>query len=344
MSSFSRFLLFLAFLALLVLGVFIYHSTSTPDTATTNSPLLTLDQEFQNLVAKARPSVVSLTARRPDYSSREQLPQLGSGAVVSSDGYIVTNFHVIEGTRQVDVQLSDGRHFNAQFIGADPFVDIAILKIDAPNLLPISFGNSDLVRSGQIVFAIGNPYGLHETVTQGIISGIGRRSSKATLTEFFQTDTAINPGNSGGPLINTRGELIGINNSIQSGRGSWLGIGFAIPADVASRAFEDIKKHGRAIRGWFGVMAVAPSVFPEYSRQPVPLGALVARVYAGSPAQESGIQQGDLIVEFNGKPISDVIDLRNRVAEAEVEKSVNIKLIRNNKEFTIPVTIRTYPG
>ncbi|MFV0338093.1 MAG: S1C family serine protease [Chthoniobacterales bacterium] len=341
MSSFTRFLAFLGFLVLLVLAVFIYHSSTqnSPTPPHTKTLLQTLDQEFQTLILKTRPSVVSLTALR----SRDTPPQLGSGAIVSTDGYILTNFHVIEGSQQVDVQLSDGLHYPAKLVGSDPFVDIAILKIDAPNLTSIPFGNSDLVRSGQIVFAIGNPYGLHETVTQGIISGIGRRSEGPTLTEFFQTDTAINPGNSGGPLINTQGELIGVTNSIQATQDSWLGIGFAIPSNVASRVFEDIKNHGRVIRGWLGVMTVPASIFPEHS-QSAPRGAVVARIYAGSPAHESGIRQGDLIVEYNGKPITDVIDLRNRVAETATDKSVSIKLYRNNQEITLPVTIRAYPG
>ena len=229
----------------------------------------------------------------------------------------------------MEVCLSDGRVFRADFLGADPRSDIAILKIAAKGLHPLPWANSDTVQVGQMVFAIGNPLGLQETVTQGIISAKGRRAASEAANEFFQTDAPINRGNSGGPLVNLRGELIGINNMVPL---EAQGIAFAIPSNTVRRVFEGIRDHGRFIRPWFG--AVAQPLTPELVQQ-LGLndgqGALVLGTYTGSPAEKAGIQSGDIILELNGHPIRDHIDLRNRMAEAQIGEKMTVKVRRDGR-------------
>jgi serine protease Do len=321
--------------------------------------LAAADKEFTRVIETVVPSVVSITTSR-----RVRVPQLinpfeqffgrqfrviprdqiqnslGSGVIVSEEGHIITNNHVIANVDEIKAQLSDGRVVSAEILGSDEQSDIAVLKIGAPNLVPIAFGDSDLVKVGQLAIAIGNPFGLQETVTKGIISAKGRRTSDDSGGELFQTDSAINPGNSGGPLVNIRGELIGINNSIASGTGGWQGIGFAIPSNVARRVLESIIKHGRVVRGYLGV--VIQELAPELASQfgvPDARGALVTETMAGSPAEKAGIRSGDIVVKFNGRKISGVQELRNRVAELEIGAKAELGILRDKKAMDITVEI-----
>jgi serine protease Do len=316
--------------------------------------LLQIDREFQELVARTRLSVVSITAQsemnflqgRALIWGTMKLPQnLGSGAIISKEGHIVTNLHVIKNADSIIVTLHDGRSLPAKVVGADPLTDIAILKIEADNLVPLNFGNSDLVRPGQTVFAVGNPYGLQETVTMGIISGIGRRTTSEMVNEFFQTDAAINPGNSGGPLLNLNGEIIGINNAIHTQDGGWQGIGFSIPSNTARRVYEDLRRFGRVVRAWFGVAWSIPMT-PEVARRiglSDPSGVLIQYTFEDSPADRAGLLPGDVILEFNGRKIHDGIDLRNRVAEAAPGDEIHVKVFRKGRTLELKVVLREFP-
>ena len=305
-------------------------------------------------VALARavvPSVVSITTSRtvqlPEYQNdpfyqffhRNQRQrnsgtenQLGSGAIVSKEGHIVTNNHVIEGMDQIEVKLSDGRRRAARLIGTDPTTDIAVLKIDDNDVVPLPFGDSEAVEVGETVMAVGNPYGLEESVTQGIISAKNREGSENT-GDLFQIDAAINPGNSGGPLINVRGELIGINEAIFSKSGGWQGVGFAIPAAAVRRTMDSILRTGRVIHGYLGIQRALTSG----------PGVLVDSVVAGSPAEKAAIQPGDTIRKFNGKPVGDFDALRRSVAEVEVDATVPVELLRDGKLISVQARIAERP-
>jgi len=318
--------------------------------------LAALDGEWTGLVNHTLPSVVSISAvpesrvdprfqvllRSMGFSPASPSPDLGSGVLVSSDGYVVTNVHVIQRAATVVVHLNDGRALPATYVGADVPSDIAVIKIQGENFQPLPFGNSDDVNVGQIVFAVGNPMGLQETVTQGIISARGRRSGSEVANEYFQTDAAINPGNSGGPLINLKGEVIGINNSILA---QSQGIGFSIPSNIVQRVFESIRDNGRFIRPWFG--ARMQRLSPERAAQigdPALRGVEILIVEDNSPAQRAGLRPGDVVVEFNGHPINDQIDLRNRLIETAIGKTVDIRIRRGSADVTLKAVIEPEPG
>jgi len=320
--------------------------------------LETMDREFTDLVQHVIPSVVSITTTTvPDRDALirqffglgggnvSQNNKMGSGMIVSPEGYIVTNWHVVKGASQVTVQLNDGRSLPSSIAGVDQRSDIAVLKIAAEGLEPIAFGDSELVKVGQMVLAVGNPFGLQETVTQGIISAKGRRTVSEAANEFFQTSTTINPGNSGGPLVDIHGRVIGINNFILSRSGGSEGIGFAIPSNVARRVYEDIVQRGRVIHPWFGiVMRPLNASLAKQLGLTDASGALVAATLAGSPAEQSGLIGGDVIVSFNGHPIRDGKDLRNRVAEAEVGPPTGIEILRAGKPLQLSVTMIEEPA
>lgn len=375
-GNLTSFLLFLLALALVVGGIAFWrlmHTSSPqypPSMARGTGPssverlplpsgrsLEAMDKEFTELVDHVIPSVVSITTTTaPDREALvrqffglarggvAQNNKMGSGMIVSPDGHIVTNWHVINGASQVTVQLSDGRALPARIAGADQRSDIAVLKVDATGLAPIAFGDSESVRVGQMVFAVGNPFGLQETVTQGIISAKGRRTTSEAANEFFQTSTTINPGNSGGPLIDIRGKVIGINNFIISRSGGSEGIGFAIPSNVARRVYDDIVQRGRVIHPWLGV--VMRPLNASLARQlglADTRGALVAATMAGSPAERGGLTGGDVITSFNGHLIRDVKDLRNRVAEAEIGSPATMEILRSGKPLQIKVMTEEEP-
>ena len=331
---------------------------SSSESKTLEAPTLAMiDEEQIHLIAKVIPSVVSIITT--DAPSREELlreffgfshqvspamNKMGSGMIVSAQGHIITNWHVVREAIQVMVQLNDGRTLPAKLTGFDVHADIAILKIHASGLVPISLGDSDLVKVGQQVFAIGNPFGLQETVTQGIISAKGRRAMSEAANEFFQTSTQINPGNSGGPLINIHGDVIGINNFIISQSGGAEGLSFAIPSNVAHRIYNDIIQYGRVTRPWFGV--VTRSLNPalaEHLGLKITSGVLIVTTFPSSPAEAAGLQPGDLIVTFNGKSITDRVDLRNRITETEIGKEIPVTLLRHGTLINLNVKIQEEP-
>jgi S1-C subfamily serine protease len=318
--------------------------------------LRALDGEVTSLVDRVLPSVVSISASRenpaldnliriqqallPGAENGNQ-PELGSGAIVSSDGHVLTNYHVVYGTNRVDVQLADGRVLPARFVGADEQADIAVLKIDAAGLTPLTFADSNKVRVGQVVFAIGNPWGLQETVTQGIISGKGRRAMRGQATEFFQTDAAVNPGNSGGPLVNVKGEIVGINNSILLGSS---GISFAIPSNVAQRVFDDVVKRGRISRPWFGSNTVPLNrQIAAELKLGTSTGNIVMSVVPDSPAARAGIVAGDVLQEFDGSPVRDSVDIINRLSEMKEGDRVTITVWRNGQTRKVPIVVERQP-
>lgn len=270
---------------------------------------------------------------------------LGSGVIVSKDGYILTNNHVVKNAEKIKVILYDKRQYDAKVIGTDPKTDLAVIKIDEKNLPAIKIGDSDKLKVGDVVLAIGNPFGLSHTVTMGIVSAVGRSNiGLADYEDFIQTDAAINPGNSGGALVNVKGELVGINTAIFSKSGGYMGIGFAIPSNMARAVMESIIKYGKVIRGWLGV--TIQNLTPEIAKHlgiKVTRGALVTNVVKGSPADRAGLKRGDLIVEYNGKPVNNTIELRNMVARTRPDKIVELKIIRNGKKKTLTVTIGELP-
>jgi serine protease Do len=270
---------------------------------------------------------------------------LGSGVIVSPDGYIITNNHVVEKSDEIKVTLLDKRTFKGRIVGADPKTDIAIVKIDATNLPIIPWGDSEKLQVGEFVLAIGNPYGLSHTVTMGIISAVGRANvGVADYEDFIQTDAAINPGNSGGPLVNIQGELIGINTAIFSRTGGYQGIGFAVPSNMVRPIMSQLIQKGKIIRGWLGV--TIQELTPELSQKfdlEKSQGALVSDVAKRSPAERAGIMRGDIILEFNGKEVKDVGNLRNMVAQSKVDSEVTIKILRSGKEYTVRLVIAELP-
>ena len=241
-------------------------------------------------------------------------------------------------------QLTDGRSEPARLIGSDELTDIAVLKIDARNIEPLALGDSDDVRVGQMVFAVGNPFGLSETVTTGIVSAKGRRAMADSGVEFFQTDAAVNQGNSGGPLLNLRGEIVGINTAIYSETGGWLGISFAVPSNVARRALESLLRNGRIIRGYLGV--AMENLTPELAQRlglRATSGVLITGVMPGSPAEKAGVQVRDLLLKFNAREVPDILALRSRVAETEVGEQVTIVVVREGQERTLAAEIAETP-
>ena len=312
--------------------------------------LTALDAEYTRLTAAVMPSVVSIAtsrsvARAPFLLPREER-SLGSGVIVSQEGHILTNHHVIAGVGTIVVQLIDGRHLPAQVIGTDEVTDIAILKISAPDIVPLPLGDSDAVRVGQMVFAVGNPFGFQASVTQGIVSGRDRRASEDSGVEFLQTDAAVNEGNSGGPLLNLRGEIIGINSRIfsRTEATAWLGISFAIPSNVARRALESVLKTGRIVRGYLGVNTL--TVTPEIAQQlglPDTRGALVLEVLRGSPAELAGVLPRDFIRTYNGRPVADNYALRERLAETDLQAKITLGILREGREQTLTAEIVEAP-
>jgi serine protease Do len=264
---------------------------------------------------------------------------MGSGVIVTSDGYVLTNNHVVRGADEVSVTLSDRRTIPAKVVGTDPKTDVAVLKVEAQDLVPAALGNSDAAEVGEWVLAVGSPFGLDQTVTAGIISAKSRQMSIADYEDFIQTDAAINPGNSGGPLVNLKGQIIGINTAIASRTGGNNGVGFAIPSNLASSIMDAIVKHGRVQRGRLGALIqdlnedLAKSFNFDSTK-----GVLIGDVLDDSPAKKAGLKSGDIVVEFNGKPMVNANQLRMAVAATGPGTSSELTIVRDGKRQTVKIT------
>jgi serine protease Do len=324
--------------------------------------------DFINLAKKLGPSVVNVSTTSVRASERRgssprsndpaeefwqrffggQTPRgpqrqsgVGSGFIVDADGTILTNYHVVDGAQKLSVTLSDGKSYDAKVIGRDQKSDIAVIKIDAGRSLPAAqLGDSDRLEVGEWVMAIGNPFGLDHTVTSGIVSAKGRNIGQGPYDNFIQTDASINPGNSGGPLINLRGEVVGINSAIFSQSGGNIGIGFAIPSNAVKELLPQLRDKGKVVRGFIGasVQRVSPEIAESLGINPV-RGALVADLVKGGPAERAGVKVGDVIVEFDRRPIKDSADLPQQVARLAPGSAAPMKIIRDGKESTLSVTV-----
>ena len=269
----------------------------------------------------------------------------GSGFIIDAAGIIVTNAHVVRGADTVVVKLHDGREFKATEVKADDWSDVAIVKIDGPrDLKPLRFGDSDRMEVGDWVLAVGSPFGLDLSVTAGIISGKGRGAGIAGRENFLQTDAAVNPGNSGGPLLNLRGEVIGVNTAITSGNGTFNGVALAVPSGIARWVSDQLVEHGQVRRAWLGIQVGA--VDAEVARQlnaPIGRGVVVGRVIAGSPAIAAGIKRDDIILKFNRQTVSNPSDLQGVVERLRVGKTYPVDLSRDGKPMTLEVTVAAMP-
>jgi len=271
---------------------------------------------------------------------------IGSGVIATKDGYILTNNHVVDGADEVKVALQDGREFTAKVVGRDPKTDVAVIKIDGKDLPAVPMADSDKVEVGDVVLAVGNPFGIGQTVTTGIVSATGRGGAIGLdYEDFIQTDAAINPGNSGGALVDAEGRLIGINTAILSRTGGNQGIGFAIPANIARDVMGSLVKDGHVTRGYLGVRIqdVNPALEKEFKLKDTH-GALVSDVTPKSPAEKAGLQSGDLIVEFNGKQVTDSRHLKLEVARIQPGETVPVKILRDGDSKTLDVKVKELPG
>jgi Do/DeqQ family serine protease len=280
--------------------------------------------------------------REPD----REVHSLGTGFIIRANGYIVTNSHVVEGVDEVGVTLNNKQRHRATVVGADPATDIAVLKIEASHLPAVTFGNSDMLRVGDWVLAVGSPFDprLGGSVTHGIISAKGRKFLGLPIEDFIQTDAPINPGNSGGPLVNLDGQVIGINTAIVSRTGGYQGIGFSIPSNLAKSIVDRIITQGRIVRGWLGII---PAEVTEEAAQQMGLpsveGVIVKAGYRNGPAAKAGLQLYDVILSFNGKKLTQPDELSNLVASAPVNSTATLKIWREGKTFDLPVTIEPRP-
>jgi Do/DeqQ family serine protease len=314
---------------------------------------------------RAAPAVVSITASRaPARSARTDDPMfrfffgdrgrqlqeerqvgLGSGVIVSTSGYLITNNHVIDGADDIEVALSDGRSAKAKVVGTDPDSDVAVLKIELDRLPAVSFGDVDTAQVGDIVLAIGNPFGVGQTVTSGIVSALGRSQLGInTFENFIQTDAAINPGNSGGALVDANGNLLGINTAIYSRSGGSMGIGFAIPVSTARQVMESLIKEGRVVRGWIGVEP--RDLTPEIAQTlnlPIKQGVLITGVLQNGPAGTGGMRPGDVVVKIAGTPVVNTVQLLNAVAALKPQAPAEIAVQRGDKQIDLTVTVAQRP-
>ncbi|MGX4641114.1 Do family serine endopeptidase [Massilia sp. SYSU DXS3249] len=275
----------------------------------------------------------------------EQLSSLGSGVIVSSEGYIITNFHVVEGADQIEVGLADGRKAAARIVGTDPETDLAVIRIGERNLPVMVLGEPDDARVGDVVLAIGNPFGVGQTVTMGIISAVGRNNLHINHFEnFIQTDAAINFGNSGGALVDIHGNLLGINSAIYSQTGGSIGIGFAIPVSTARTVLESIIKHGQVVRGWIGIESqdITPELADSFGLARKS-GAIIAGVVRNGPADRAGVRPGDILLAVEGKAVTSTGDMLNLIAQLAPGAKAKLKLMRQNRESTVDVTVGKRP-
>jgi serine protease DegQ len=312
--------------------------------------------------SRAAPAVVSIAARnsgtpradgnwrwhffggREPPTPRDQVG-IGSGVIVSPEGYVLTNHHVIESADDITVRLPDGREAAASVVGTDPESDLAVLRIQLDNLPAVTFGQSDSLRVGDVVLAIGHPFDVGQTVTTGIVSGLERTQlGLSTFENFIQTDAAINPGNSGGALVDAEGTLVGINTAIYSKDGGSLGIGFAIPADTARRVLEDLIRSGEVRRGWIGVELV--QINPELARSldlPVEAGVLISGVLQDGPASKAGMRPGDVVLKVNGQPVPNRGALLNRIGDLSPGSAAQVEVARRGEPITLNVSVAQRP-
>ena len=275
----------------------------------------------------------------------EQLSSLGSGVIVSSEGYILTNFHVVEGADQIEVGLADGRKASAKIVGTDPETDLAVIRIGAPNLPEMVLAQPDDARVGDVVLAIGNPFGVGQTVTMGIISALGRNNLHINHFEnFIQTDAAINFGNSGGALVDIHGNLQGINSEIYSQTGGSIGIGFAIPVSTARNVLESIIKHGQVVRGWIGIESqdITPELAESFGLARKS-GAIIAGVVRDGPADRAGVRPGDILLAVEGKQVTNTGEMLNLIAQLAPGAKARLTLVRKNRESRVEVTVGKRP-
>src|SRR5213083_3253725 len=382
MKNLLKFFAFVALLSLAISALYDYRlkhgglstlQRTTPEKYTlASSPnvdpkqvasLEALNRERRALVSSVIPSVVAVKTSKKIliprergldlfeffYGNRRQFRNpndealvqnsLGSGVIVTNEGHIITNNHVVDQVDETEVQLSDGRTKKARLVGADSQVDLAVLKIDYPGVKPLKLADSDMVQAGDFVLAIGNPFGFEETVTDGIISSKMRPNRTDAVGDLLHTNAAINPGNSGGPLINLRGEVIGINTAIISRSGGSQGIGFAIPSNTVKVALESLLKKGRIIRGYLGIQAqVNPQNLASNDD-----GVVVGDVLPGSPAADAHLQKGDVIRKFNGRDVKNFPELRSLVAQAELNKKIDLEVIRDGKPLKVSAELREQP-
>ena len=321
---------------------------------------------YRDAVSRAMPAVVNIYTtkeiRQPQspllddpflkrffgerFSETEKQMSLGSGVVVTHDGYVLTNNHVVETADQIEVAFEDGRKASARLVGNDPETDLAVIKIDLPDLPAITFGNVDDVKVGDVVLAIGNPFGVGQTVTMGIVSALGRSQLGINIYEnFIQTDAAINPGNSGGALIDAAGNLIGINSAIYSQSGGSMGIGFAIPVSTVRMVMDAIIAKGQVVRGWIGVEP--RDITPELAEN-LDLGkqdgVIIAAVLKNGPADRAGIRPGDILISVDGKNITDMKEMFNLIATLQPESKTGVVVLRDGKEISLEIVVGTRPS
>ncbi len=331
-----------------------------------------LSTTFEQVAETITPSVVHIQASSPpkvaqgiprqqlppgpfqDFFRQFQLPNmqqapkqaLGSGVIVDTKGHILTNNHVVEGFDEFRVHLTDKRTFDAKIVGTDPSTDLAVIKIEASNLIPAALGNSDSLRIGEWVVAAGSPFGLENTITTGIVSAKGRSFGRSTMyQDYIQTDAAINPGNSGGPLVNLKGEVIGINNAIYTRSGGYMGIGFAIPINMAKQIMESILTIGHVRRGWLGVAIqdLNENLAKSFGHSGTK-GALVGDVMNDSPADTAGLQAGDIVIRLNGQEVEDTNELRNSIAATAPDTQVVLDVVRKGRELALKVKLGELPS
>jgi len=384
MKNLAKFLLFVLLVSVGISALYDYRlkhgglnlpSTRTPEKYTlASSPnvdpkqvasLEALNRERRALVSSVIPSVVAVKTSKKILIPRERgldlfeffygnqrqfrnpndqaLVQnsLGSGVIVTNEGHIITNNHVVDQVDEIEVQLSDGRTKKARLVGADSQADLAVLKIDDPGVKPLKLADSDTVQAGDFVLAIGNPFGFEETVTDGIISSKMRPNRTDAFGDLLQTNAAINPGNSGGPLINLRGEVVGINTAIISRSGGSQGIGFAIPSNTIRTALESLLKQGRIIRGYLGIQTRALQPGQNAAETE---GVTVEEVVPGSPAAQAKLQHGDVIRKFNGRDVKNINALRSIVAQTELNKNVELEIVRDGKSLNVTTQIKEEPA
>ena len=307
-----------------------------------NEPLTNLSRAYQLVAQKIHPSVVSVTTEKFGEEAGEpgatRIAGEGSGVVLTADGYILTNHHVVENSRRINVALSDRRMYEAQVVGSDVLTDLAVIKIKADDLIPAEWANSDDVEVGTLVWAVGNPYGLKQTITSGILSAKDRRGDSSQYQEFLQTDAAVNPGNSGGPLVDSCGRVIGINTSIYGRR--FQGISFAVPSVLAQFVYKEICKHGKVERGFLGV---TPGIVYQHHAEMLDLedldGALIREVVANTPADDAGLEAGDVIRSWNGHQVKNWRHLYRYVAMTKPNLSVDVELVRGGVRRQLNVKV-----